>query len=159
MEIFIKIREINEEIKTLSKQIVNATTEKERETLKQKCEVLTAERNRLYQEKEVKWFENMKPFNGNIDAIPLLPILSKEVYDSVIVPNLVRCGAIPKKDLEVGKTYKGSCRNASEAVWNGKVFIYERYKFGATYPEKINHFEDDDGCDLFVPIALKNLDS
>ena len=34
----------------------------------------------------------------------------------------------------------------------GDVFEYQRYKFGFTFPEKINHFEDDNGYDLFVPI-------
>jgi hypothetical protein len=34
----------------------------------------------------------------------------------------------------------------------GEVFEYQRYKFGCTFPETINHFEDDNGYDLFVPI-------
>lgn len=29
-----------------------------------------------------------------------------------------------------------------------------RNKFGSTYEEYINHFEDDNGFDLFVPIKL-----
>jgi hypothetical protein len=37
-------------------------------------------------------------------------------------------------------------------VWDGEKFTYQRYKFGFTFPEKINHFQDDDGYDLFVPI-------
>ena len=48
----------------------------------------------------------------------------------------------------------GSCRNSSEATWNGTVFIYERYKFGSYYNDEINHFEDDDGYDLFVPLKI-----
>ena len=58
---------------------------------------------------------------------------------------------ISKKDLVVGEKYSGICRNASEAVWNGKVFEYKRYKFGFYYDEDINHYEDDDGYDVFVP--------
>ena len=38
---------------------------------------------------------------------------------------------------------------------NWHTFVYERYKFGDTFDEEINHFEDDDGYDLFVPIKLK----
>ena len=57
--------------------------------------------------------------------------------------------------MEVGKTYIGTCRNASEAVWQGDHFIYQRYKWGSTFPEKINHFQNDDGYDVFVPIKLK----
>jgi hypothetical protein len=62
-----------------------------------------------------------------------------------------KCRAIPKSELVVGETYKGVCRNAEEAVWKGDVFEYMRYKFGTTYPEEINHYEDDDGYDVFVP--------
>ena len=72
------------------------------------------------------------------------------------IPNFIWCGAIPKTQLEVGKTYIGSCRNASEATWKGDHFTYKRYKFGNTFEEDINHFEDDDGYDLFVPIKLKD---
>lgn len=68
----------------------------------------------------------------------------KGVEPNTLVP-------IPKKDLEVGATYGGECRNASKAVWNGKVFTYKRYKFGDIFDEDINHFEDDDGYDVFVP--------
>ena len=58
---------------------------------------------------------------------------------------------IPKKDLIIGEKYSGICRNTSEAVWNGKVFEYKRYKFGFFYDDTINHYEDDDGYDVFVP--------
>lgn len=59
---------------------------------------------------------------------------------------------IPKSELEVGKEYNGVCRNASKATWDGTVFHYTRTKFGFSYDEEINHYEDDDGYDLFVPI-------
>lgn len=36
-----------------------------------------------------------------------------------------------------------------------KKFVYERYKFGFTYKDSVNHFQDDDGYDLFVPIKEK----
>jgi len=58
---------------------------------------------------------------------------------------------IPKGELVVGETYKGNCRNSYIAVWDGKVFWYDRYKFGSTFRESINHYEDDDGYDVFVP--------
>ena len=61
---------------------------------------------------------------------------------------------ISKKDLVIGKKYSGVCRNSSEAVWNGKVFEYKRYKFGFYYDDTINHYEDDDGYDVFVPFEL-----
>jgi len=65
---------------------------------------------------------------------------------------LYRKGILPKKDLEKGKYYFGKCRNADAALWNGHVFIYMRTKFGHKFPEEINHLEDDDGFDLFVPL-------
>jgi hypothetical protein len=61
---------------------------------------------------------------------------------------------IPKSELVVGQEYPGHCRNASKATWDGKKFHYERYKFGDTFDETINHYEDDneEGIDVFVPI-------
>lgn len=100
-----------------------------------------------------EYFENLKPFFDD-DTVPTLPIVSKEEYEEIVVKNLIRCGAIPKKELIVGRTYYGDCRNAGKAVWNGDNFTYTRYKFGTTYDEDINHFEDDNGYDLFIPIAL-----
>ena len=104
----------------------------------------------------IEFFENLEPFN-TIDDIPDSPIVEKEIYNDYIVPNLIRCGAIPKEKLIVGKCYEGSCRNASNAVWNGEKFTYRRTKFGYTYDEDINHFQDDDGFDLFVPLKEINV--
>lgn len=100
------------------------------------------------------YLQNMEPFTNWIPDVPKIDSL--EDYQEFVVKNYIRCGAIPKKDLIVGETYIGNCRNATEATWNGEVFVYKRTKFGITYNEKINHFEDDDGYDLFVPIKIKN---
>lgn len=59
---------------------------------------------------------------------------------------------IPKSELVVGQEYPGYCRNASRATWDGKRFHYTRNKFGCEFEEKINHYEDDNGMDVFVPI-------
>lgn len=99
------------------------------------------------------FFDNLKRFESTED-IPTLPIVSDTDYKDYIIPNLIRCGAIPKSRLKIGKVYEGSCRNAERAIWDGKVFWYERYKYGITYDESINHFEDDDGYDVFIPIKL-----
>ena len=118
-------------------------------------------KDKIQKEKEerynntLEYWKNRKPFKDE-DDIPSVPKAKKEDYDKVIVPNIIRCGGIPKEELIVGETYIGNCRNASEAVWNGERFTYMRTKFGYTYPEDINHFQDDDGYDLFVPIKLKN---
>lgn len=60
-----------------------------------------------------------------------------------------------KDELVEGRTYKGNCRNASEAVWHGDHFTYIRHKWGSSFEEDINHFEDDDGYDVFVPYVIE----
>ena len=64
---------------------------------------------------------------------------------------------VRKSELVKGQTYDGICRNAHKAIWDGNEFVYERTKFGMTYDEKINHYEDDNeyGYDVFVPIRRK----
>lgn len=56
---------------------------------------------------------------------------------------------IPKDQLEVGARYRGKCRNASEADWNGEKFLYLRHKFGSSFIEEIECPEDDRGFDVF----------
>lgn len=72
---------------------------------------------------------------------------------------MVAAGMIAKRDLVDGATYIGFCRNSTEAVWHvdKQRFTYMRTKFRDTFPEDINHPEDDDGFDLFVPIKLRDL--
>lgn len=118
-------------------------------------------KDKLKKEKEEKYntvlnyWKERKPFKDE-DDIPPIPIVLPKDYEEIIVPNIIRCGGIPKDKLIVGKTYIGDCRNATEAVWDGEKFTYMRTKFGSTYPETINHFQDDDGYDLFVPLKIKN---
>jgi len=59
---------------------------------------------------------------------------------------------IPKKDLIHGAYYKGRCRNANEARWNGErqLFIHWRTKYGSTFLEDICHPEDEKRFDVFV---------
>ena len=103
----------------------------------------------------IEWLEKMVPFTE--DNIPEPPILDSELYEKYVIPNFIRCGAIPKDKLIVGETYIGRCRNSREATWNGKEFQYMRRKFGSKFLESVNHFQDDsgNGCDVFVPIKLK----
>lgn len=101
--------------------------------------------------KQKNIWESLKHFECPED-VPEIPILNNTEEKHSLINKLIELGAIPKKDLVVGRTYVGSCRNSEEAVWNGEKFIYKRTKFGITYDEKINHFEDDDGYDVFIPI-------
>ena len=113
---------------------------------KQKAENTPEKRH----QRMIDYLNSMKPFTE--DYIPEPPITDIDTYKNVVIPNFIRCGAIPKNKLIKGKTYFGSCRNADKAIWLGDQFEYIRHKWGDSYPEKINHFEDDNGYDLFVPI-------
>ena len=97
------------------------------------------------------WDEVRTPFIEPYD-VPNLPIVDSDEWKNFYVPILIERGAIPKNKLIVGKQYLGECRNANVATWDGEKFIYKRNKFNFVFDEKINHFEDDDGYDLFVPI-------
>lgn len=84
-----------------------------------------------------------------------VPIPLNKEEEIFIQDTLINHGAIPLHELEIGKTYIGFCRNASEAVWQGDRFVYQRFKWGTTFPDTINHFQNDDGYDVFVPVRLK----
>ena len=66
---------------------------------------------------------------------------------------LLEIGGILKEDLKHCQYYIGVCRNSNVAKWdaNRQKFIHLRTKFGKTFAEEINHPEDDDGFDLFIP--------
>lgn len=66
-------------------------------------------------------------------------------------------GIIRKKDLKKNHYYYGDCRNTNVALWNGFEFIYVRYKFGEYFNETINHLEDDNGYDLFIPLHILDI--
>lgn len=100
-------------------------------------------------------FDTMKPFIY-VDDLPDVPVFKDYgKYKEIVVKNLIRCGAIPKDKLSVGKTYVGGCRNTTEATWNGDEFTYNRYKFGDWFEDTIKHFEDEMYYDVFIPIKEK----
>ncbi len=65
----------------------------------------------------------------------------------------LEAGVIAKEQLEDGQYYFGLCRNTKIAVWDKpkNVFHHLRLKFGHWFMEDINHIEDDNGFDMFVP--------
>jgi hypothetical protein len=65
-------------------------------------------------------------------------------------------GVLPPEKRKVGRAYLGLCRNASVALWDGKLFHYVRTKWGQSYVEKICPIETNDGYDLFVPMCEAN---
>ena len=129
------------------------------EELKQKVLVEKEPVEKRLEDIYTRW-KNQRPFTSYED-IPSFPQYNENVFGEKVTKELheyvtkryIELGAIPKNDLVVGHTYEGDCRNAHIAVWkeNGR-FEYQRTKFGYTYPEEINHFEDDNGYDVFVPI-------
>ena len=152
-----KLRKTEEQIQTTANNLFSFISLREKYKTERYEEMVRQVQNLLRRMKEkskrlrLERFNYLEPFQ-TVDDIPELPIVDKETYDNIIVPNLIRCGAIPKDGLIKGMRYFGSCRNATEAVWNGEEFEYERCKFGAYYMDCVNHFQDDDGYDLFVPI-------
>lgn len=78
------------------------------------------------------------------------------IYAGINKKDINSIKPIPKSELKVGRRYNGVCRNANMAEWNGETFVYDRYKFGFWFKEEINHFEDDDGYDVFVPFEEIN---
>ena len=114
----------------------------------------------MVNEKLLKWANHLDRLFSIVDdeyGVPFIdvPRCQNEEEEHFVQEELIKRGAIPLDKLEVGKTYLGHCRNSHEAVWNGEKFVYQRYKFGFTYPEEINHFQNDNGYDLFVPVKLK----
>lgn len=107
----------------------------------------------FYENMMLEWWDNSRndKFTDE-NSIPDLPITDSKTWEEFYVPILIQRGAIPKDQLKKDHKYLGSCRNSSTAVWNGTQFEYHRVKFGIRSHEFINHFQDDDGYDLFVPI-------
>ena len=110
----------------------------------------------MVNEKLLAWANDLPDKFDDVDLDIFVPRCQTKEDSIFVQDTLIRHGAIPLHELIAGKTYIGTCRNASEAVWDGEEFVYQRYKWGETYPEKINHFENDDGYDVFVPIKLKD---
>jgi hypothetical protein len=128
--------------------------QEKRDAIKAKIEaqnkIAREERNKRIKE----YWDNLPRFNDPND-IPILPRVEKKEWQEFYVPRLIAAGAIPKKDLIHDQIYIGDHRNTTIARWNAitNKFDHMRYKFGWT-KDDCNHFEDDDGFALFVPIKL-----
>jgi hypothetical protein len=119
---------------------------------KANMEKMKAERK----EAMIKYWNELKPFEIPSD-VPNIPRVDEKEYKEFYVPRLIAAGAIPKADLVDGQFYFGDYRNANVGKWIAEKNVFEhwRYKFGFRIDE-CNHFEDDDGFALFVPIRLAN---
>jgi hypothetical protein len=104
------------------------------------------------QERELHdYWMTLKPFQKAED-VPELPDMN-DFYTN----RLIELGAIPKDKLQDGEWYYGEYRRANLAKWNQKTekFEHYRWKFG-WMTDDCNHFQDDDGYALFVPLRLAN---
>jgi len=120
-------------------------------------EWLEAEKLRLKKEREVRRREywNNLPKIEKVADIPQLPYAEDpEEWKNFYVVKLIEAGAISKGLLKDGGYYLGDHRNAQVARWCAEKarFEYWRIKFTARFIDYCNHFEDDDGYALFVPI-------
>ena len=127
--------------------------ENERLEFKLKAEAQLTQIKEERKQRIKEYWENLPKINTPRD-VPELPRVDIQEWKDYYVPKLIEAGAIPKKDLVEGQYYFGEHRRANVAKWNGKEFIYNREKFGNVFEDKCNHFEDDDGFALFVPIRI-----
>ena len=106
-------------------------------------------------EKRIKEHWNNLPKFTKPEDVPALPRVDTKEWNEFYVPKLIEAGAVPKKELKDGGIYFGEHRRATVAKWNGEknIFVYNRYKFNNVFEDVCNHFEDDDGYALFVPIG------
>lgn len=105
----------------------------------------------------ISYWQKKEPFKS-IEDIPSITHFNEDIIPEAkelqewIQNRLIELGAIAKDKLIKGHTYSGSSRNSSIAKWLGNRFEYVRYKFGCKFKRQINHFQDDNGYDIFVPL-------
>ena len=78
--------------------------------------------------------------------------MPKITIDDEVIKELEEKGAILKNKLVKNRLYIGFCRNSTLGKWDGSKFEYLRYKYGTLIIDYINHFQDDNSFDVFVPI-------
>jgi len=105
--------------------------------------------------REIEAWINLKPFIDIWD-VPNIPQVTNKLYKEFYLPRLIEAGAIPKRNMVDGQVYIGRHRRCVAGKWNASIqkFLYNREKWGGTITDDCNHFEDDNGFALFVPIRL-----
>lgn len=99
-----------------------------------------------------EYWNTLKPF-VNAHDVPTLPRVGKQEWEEFYVPKLIQAGAIKREDLIDGVWYYGDYRNSTFGKWDAtkQEFGLWRHKFGY-YWDTCNHFQDDSGYALFVPL-------
>lgn len=99
--------------------------------------------------------EALRQYKDNFpDQHPLEFFSFSIMPDEIEFTRAYNLGMIRKEDLVAGKYYKGNCRNASVAKWNGSKFDYMRYKWGSYYKDSLCYPTDEDHFDVFIPWAV-----
>jgi len=103
-----------------------------------------------------EYWDNLKPFN-KADDVPTLPRVETDEWQEFYVPKLIHAGAVPKDMLVDGVWYYGEYRNSNFGKWDAvnQKFGLWRHKFGWMW-DTCNHFQDDNGYALFVPLRTAN---
>jgi hypothetical protein len=130
-------------------------TDEERKAIFDKMVAKDIEKQKEMARQELEAWINLKPFKNILD-VPQIPQTTIELYKTFYIPCLIEAGGIPKKDLIDGQVYIGQHRRCVAGKWNANIqkFLYNREKWGGTITDDCNHFEDDNGFALFVPIRL-----
>ncbi len=107
--------------------------------------------------RRIEYWNNLKPF-VKAEDVPALPYVeNKDDWKNFYIPRLIKAGAITKDNLIDGTWYYGEYRNSNFGKWNAEKqeFGLWRNKFGF-YWDTCNHFQDDNGFALFVPVRIAN---
>jgi hypothetical protein len=140
----------------MEKALKDMTKDEARLWFDQQRQILALERAKR---QEFLW--NNLPKIEEVYQVPDLPTgVSPEEWKEFYVKKLISAGCIPKEDLKDGEYYLGNHRRATIARWNQEKnkFEYNRTKFDHKFIDTCNHFEDDDGFALFVPIRIATLE-
>jgi len=126
--------------------------ERLKQEIKEKAQVDLEKRKIAVRE----YWDNLKPFN-EAHEVPTLPRVETDEWQEFYVPKLINAGAIPKDRLIDGVWYYGEYRNSKFGKWDAtkQEFGLWRYKFGWRW-DTCNHFQDDNGFALFVPLRVAN---
>lgn len=102
-----KLRKTEEQIQTTANNLFSFISLREKYKTERYEEMVRQVQNLLRRMKEKSKRLRLERFNylesfQTVDDIPELPIVDKETFDNLVVPNLIRCGAIPKDELIKG---------------------------------------------------------
>jgi hypothetical protein len=98
---------------------------------------------------EKDYWNSLEQFKVPLD-VPRLPKPLTDFHKR----RLKELGAFTKDQLVRDEWYVGRFRVTDVAQWKGDRFLYVAESFNHKYVDYCNHFEDDDGYALFVPLRF-----